>query len=506
MLHQWPSAIKHSAMAHSSENGTRSPSVKKTVVIGDLILDSFVEGAVRRISPEAPVPVLLPRTERDLPGGAANVAANINALGGHAILLGVAGEDAAGDRLLRCIGQLPWRHAPEILRSSRWQTPHKTRYCADGQHMLRVDREMEQGQGDLSTETRFRALFEAVAPGVGLAVISDYRKGTLSDATYRTVMDACRARNVPVLVDSKAADFSIFAGAALITPNLAELALAAQQPVVSEADAVRAARLLMKRQGITAAVVTMAADGMLVVEEDRFLHVPSAGRQLFDVTGAGDTVMAGFAVALGECATLHEAARFASAAAGVAVGRRATAIVSRHEVPEPKGWSGNAVLLPAGDAAGLKDLINRVAAWRSEGMRIGFTNGCFDIVHAGHLKLISEAAARCDKLVVAVNTDASVRMLKGPGRPVQPEAVRLEVISGLRGVAATVAFAEETPLFLIEAIKPDILVKGADYDLDAIVGARETLARGGEVVRVPLLEGCSTTASVERLRREGPEN
>lgn len=488
-------------MTYSSDNGIPSSSVKKTLVIGDLILDSFVEGIVRRISPEAPVPVLLPQTDRDLPGGAANVAANIDALGGHAILLGVAGEDEAGDRLLSCIGKLRWREAPRILRSDRWQTPHKTRYCADGQHVLRVDREREQAQEDLYTETRLRALLDAVVPDVGLAVISDYRKGTLSEATCRSMMDIFRERDVPVLVDSKATDFGVFAGAALITPNLAELALAARQSVVTQADALKAARLVMRRHGIAAAIVTMAANGMLLVEEDRSLHVPSAGRQLFDVTGAGDTVMAGFAVALAEGAALPEAARFASAAAGVAVERRGTAIIRRRDVSNLGAEDSDAALPQFADGADLQDLCLKVEAWRTSGFRIGFTNGCFDIIHAGHLRLIAEAATCCDRLVVAVNTDESVRKLKGPGRPVQPEAVRLKVISGLRGVAAAVAFAEETPLALIEAIKPDVIVKGADYEIDEIVGARETLARGGEVVRVPLLNGCSTTACVERLRR-----
>lgn len=489
-------------MTLGSDNSTRYPSTKKIVVVGDLILDSFVEGAVHRISPEAPVPVLLPKTELDLPGGAANVAANIEALGGHAILFGVTGEDAAGDRLLRCIAKLPWRDTPEILRSDRWQTPHKTRYCADGQHMLRVDREMWQGQqDDISTETRLRALYEAVAPIAGLAVISDYRKGTLSDAACRSVVDVFRARNVPVLVDSKAEDFGVFAGAALVTPNLAELALAARQPLATQVDAVRAARLLMSRYGIGAMVVTMAADGMLVVDEFRDLHVPSAGHQLSDVTGAGDTVMAGLAVALAEGSTLSEAAQFASAAAGVAVKQRGTTVVRRREVLDRDMEVGDAGLGSSGNILELQSLCQKVATWRSRGLRIGFTNGCFDIVHAGHLRLIADAAARCDKLIVAVNTDESVRRLKGPSRPVQPEEVRLKVISGLRGVAAIIAFAEETPIELIEALKPDVLVKGADYELGEIIGANETLARGGDVVRVPLLEGCSTTTSVELLRR-----
>lgn len=493
-------------MKHGPDREARFPPVKRTAVFGDLILDSFVEGVVRRISPEAPVPVLLSQAERDLLGGAANVAANIDSLGGSSVLLGVAGEDVAGDRLLTCIGRFPWAEPPTIIRSGLWHTPHKTRYCVDGHHLLRVDREMEQEISDLSLEAQFRVALEAAASAVGLAVISDYRKGTFSEATCRWVMDTFKARNVPVMVDSKATDFGTFAGAALITPNLAELARAVQQPVASKDDAVRAVRSLMERHGIAAAIVTMAADGMLVVEDERSQHIPAVDLQFFDVTGAGDTVMAGLAVALGEGATLPEAAKFASAAAGVAVGRRGTTIVQRDEIDIPTGEIDSPASLSAGDVAGLRDLCERVDAWRCKGLRIGFTNGCFDIVHAGHLKLISEAAACCDKLIVAVNTDASVRRLKGPGRPVQPEVVRLKVISGLRGVAAAVAFAEDTPLTLIEAIKPDVLVKGADYNLDSIVGASETLARGGNVVRVPLFEGFSTTAIVEQLRRGEESN
>lgn len=480
--------------------------VQKILVVGDLILDSFVYGDARRISPEAPVPVLLPLRECDLPGGAANVAANVDALGGHSVLLGIAGEDAAGDRLLKCIGNLPWREPPEILRSDRWQTPHKTRYCAGGQHLLRVDREREQGNEDCSAESRLRAACQAIELGVGQAVISNYGKGTLTELTCRSLMEMFRARNVPVLVDSKSADFGVFAGAALITPNLGELAVAAGRTVLTRADAVSAARHLMKRHRIAAAVVTMAADGMLVIQDDGHMYVPSSGRQIFDVTGAGDTVLAGLAVALCEGATLVEAARFASAAACVAVGRRGTTVVQRSDLSHSHEEKSAAVLLPAGNARDLKDLSDRVETWRSQGLRIGFTNGCFDILHDGHLRLIEEAAACCDRLIVAVNTDESVRILKGRGRPVQSESVRLRVISRLSGVAAAIAFGEETPRTLIEAIRPDVLVKGADYELDAIVGARETLARGGEVVRVPLLDGCSTTSTVELLRRGDESN
>ena len=256
----------------------------------------------------------------------------------------------------------------------------------------------------------------------------------------------------------------------------------------------------MSRHVIAAVVVTMAADGLLVVDEQRSLHVPSSDADLLDVTGAGDTVVAGLAVALGEGATLVEAARFANAAAGLAVARRGTSVIPRDDVSQPPQAAPARRTVFSGDAADLRELCGLVEFWRASDLRIGFTNGCFDVLHAGHLRLVAEAAARCDRLIVAVNRDSSVRKLKGPGRPVQSEEVRLQVMSGLPGVSAVVGFAEDTPLSLLETLKPDVLVKGADYELEAIVGAQETLARGGEVIRVPLLQGQSTSAIVKRLR------
>ena len=487
-------------MTNLPVNHVSSRSRGKTAVIGDLILDSFVDGVVRRMSPEAPVPVLVPRRERDMPGGAANVAANVEALGGCAMLLGVIGQDPAGDRLVSCLERSPWVHAPKIIRTGRWRTPHKTRYCADRRHLLRVDCELDEENSDLAVEGMFSTELKALMTDAGMALLSDYRKGTLSVARCAEVMGLCRARGIPVLVDSKASDWSVFSGAALLAPNLAELTRAAGEPIGSHDDAIAAARRLMSRHVIAAVVVTMAADGLLVVDEQRSLHVPSSDADLLDVTGAGDTVVAGLAVALGEGATLVEAARFANAAAGLAVARRGTSVIPRDDVSQPPQAAPARRTVFSGDAADLRELCGLVEFWRASDLRIGFTNGCFDVLHAGHLRLVAEAAARCDRLIVAVNRDSSVRKLKGPGRPVQSEEVRLQVMSGLPGVSAVVGFAEDTPLSLLETLKPDVLVKGADYELEAIVGAQETLARGGEVIRVPLLQGQSTSAIVKRLR------
>ncbi|MBB5751595.1 PfkB family carbohydrate kinase [Prosthecomicrobium pneumaticum] len=468
--------------------------------MGDLILDTFTQGEVRRISPEAPVPVLVCSEDTDIAGGAANVAANVEALGGHALLFGVAGDDAPGSRLIACLDRLPWATPPVIPRRAGWQTPHKIRYRAGAQHLLRVDYEAEGDQPEAFESAGLLAAVEAAAGAVRMAVISDYRKGTLAPAVCRGIMARLRQHGVPVLVDTKSTDLGPFAGATLITPNLGELAKSAGRPVGSLDEAADAARGLLVAHDIGAAVVTMGARGMLIVERDRHRHLPALARQLYDVSGAGDTVVAALAVALAEDMALDEATRFANTAAALAVEKPGTGVVTRGEVVARTAPPHAVPVLDASrDGAALRAL---VATWRASGLRVGFTNGCFDILHPGHLKIITEAAAHCDRLVVGVNTDHSVKRLKGPSRPVQPEDIRAMAVRGVPGVAAVVTFADDTPAALIAAIEPDLLAKGSDYTLDRIVGAVETIARGGTVLRVPLLDGHSTSGLIRTMTPE----
>lgn len=465
-------------------------------VIGDIILDEFIEGDVSRISPEAPVPVFCARAGHDIAGGAANVAMNIASLGGQAVLAGRVGTDDAGARVLACLAREPMVDCSFVQLDRETVTPHKKRYRAGGQHLLRVDREAETVASQ-AVEDALCTFLARVGPSLRHAVISDYAKGTCSPTLIGRILPILLGQGVRLIVDTKSTDLAAFAGAAVMTPNISELMRLAQQPLRGIDDVADCARGLLRRHGIGAAVVTMAEKGMLVVTPDQEHLLPAQARRLFDVSGAGDTVVGALVVALNEGATLREAAHFANRAAGLAVEKPGTSAVRRAEMDKATSLQG------AGQKVlGSAELAARVAQWRATGLRVGFTNGCFDILHEGHMALISEAAQNCDRLIVAVNADASVRRLKGPSRPVQSDRVRAIVLAGLPDVTAVTVFSEDTPAGLIAALQPDVLVKGADYAQADIIGAAETIARGGKVIRVALREGFGTSLALTRMLEE----
>jgi D-beta-D-heptose 7-phosphate kinase/D-beta-D-heptose 1-phosphate adenosyltransferase len=472
-------------------------SAARVLVVGDVMLDRFVYGGVDRISPEAPIPVMQVEREIAMPGGAGNVARNLAALGAKVSLFGIVGDDIAADQLDEALALEPGIDAQLVVDETR-RTIEKTRFIGSRQQLLRVDRE---NRGPPS-EDAVGALIAAAAEALqhcAVVVLSDYAKGAVSEPVIAALLKAATAAGKPVLVDPKGSDYSRYRGATLVTPNRAEAALATGEACDTDVSAVAAGHRLVQDAGIANVLITRGAKGMTLVQGgDAPLHLAAEAREVFDVSGAGDTVVATIAAALAVGRSLPQAARLANAAAGIVVAKIGTAVVHPEELrlalhmPDPHGIDAKVMTR--------QQARDRVALWRSRGERIGFTNGVFDLLHPGHLALLAEVRSECDRLVVAINADASVRKLKGDSRPVQDERHRAQLLAALTLVDAVVVFAEDTPIPLLELLKPDLLVKGGDYTVAQVVGGDLVRAYGGEVKVSRHVAGQSTTATIARLR------
>ena len=466
----------------------------RLLLVGDVMLDRYLVGAVERISPEAPVPVLHVQRSFNRPGGAGNVAVNIAAMGGVPDLIAAVGADDAG-RQLATVLEEDGVTGNGLVASATAPTTVKTRLLAGHNQIARFDEETPLT--DPATRDRLVALVQEHLPQADVAVISDYAKGVCDASVCRAVIDAARGRGIPVIVDPKGHDFSRYAGATVLTPNRAETAAVVGFPVRSPDDAVRAGQILRRDLGIDAVVVTLGEQGMAVVAADGSSVIPTQARQVYDVTGAGDSAVATLAVALGRGIELSAACFLANVAAGLQVARVGTSRVSWDEmvaaIEQQTVISGKKVVSHA-------ELREEVRRARAGGKRIGFTNGCFDILHHGHVALLEAAARECDLLVVGVNSDASVTRLKGAPRPFVPSPERQAVLAGLSAVAWVCEFDDDTPLRLIELVQPDVLVKGSDYAAESIVGADLVLGRGGRVITPLFVSNASTTTIVDRIR------
>lgn len=470
----------------------------RLLVVGDVMLDRYVHGAVERISYEAPIPIVAIRREESMPGGAGNVARNAAALGCRTVLVGLAGDDAAGAELGRTLADEPGVSARLVGDPSR-PTTEKIRYISSGQQLLRADRESTEPASP-GIEARLIATAKAALSECDLVVLSDYAKGALTPPAIQALIAAARAAGRPVVVDPKSRDLSRYAGADLVKPNARELAAATGLAVESDAEIEAAARAALTMAGADAILVTRAERGMsLITGSGEVLHLPAATREIFDVSGAGDTVVACLGAALAVGAPAGDAARLASLAAGIVVGKVGTAVAHRSDLLGALRRSR--LDAQAEKVLDLAAALDRVARWRAEGLRIGFTNGCFDLIHPGHLALIGQARAACDRLVVAINDDASVARLKGAGRPVQPAAARASVLAALGQVDLVLVFAEDTPVPLLERLRPDVLVKGGDYELSGVVGGDLVRGWGGKVLLADFVPGFSTTATIAKLAR-----
>lgn len=470
----------------------------RILVVGDLMLDRYFTGSVDRVSPEAPVPILNVRQTFLRPGGAGNVAVNVAAMGGHAVLLAAVGTDEAG-RQLREVLEADGVGCGELVVTGSIPTTVKTRLLAGHNQIARFDQEAVLDDAGVRAELVSRCV--RLVSTADVAVISDYAKGACDQAVCRAVIEAARGKGIPVIVDPKGQDFTKYAQATVITPNRAEATAVAGFAIRGPDDGLRAARLLRERFSIDSAVVTLGEQGMVVVSPRESAMIPTQAKQVFDVTGAGDSAVATLAVALGKGMPLREACFLANTAAGLQVSRIGTARIAWSEVEEA---IHRQAATARGKVVGRAELEAAVRQARAEGKRIGFTNGCFDILHHGHVALLEAAAQECDLLVVGVNSDASVTRLKGPPRPFVPASERLAVVAGLSSVGLVCEFAEDTPLDLIRALEPDVLVKGGDYAGKDVVGGDIVTARGGRVVTPVFVADASTTNIVDRIRTSRP--
>ena len=473
----------------------------RVLCVGDIMLDRFVYGIVDRISPEAPIPVLHVEHEASMLGGAGNVVRNLAALGAGGTLVAAVADDRAGQEV-RDLAAAEVGIAATLVTVGDRDTAIKTRYLAGTQQMMRVDRETV---APLSADTA-AAIVEAAAAAMvdcAVVVLSDYGKGVLCDAVVGSVIAAAKEAGRPVIVDPKGHDYSRYQGATVVTPNLKELQQATSLPVDSDENVGLAADELIEAFGFEFVLATRGRDGMTWVSKEgkgeHQSHLAAEARDVFDVSGAGDTVVAALAAGLAVGAGVDEAAALANVAAGIVVGKVGTAVAYAGDIAAAlhhQDLSG-----AEAKVMGLGSALDRVQVWRQQGQRVGFTNGCFDLLHPGHVALLTKASQCCDRLVVGLNSDASTARLKGDGRPVQGEAARAVVLASLASVDMVVVFADDTPIDLIESIRPEVLIKGADYSEDEVVGADRVKGWAGEVILVDLEPGHSTSATVARMAR-----
>ena len=468
----------------------------RVLVLGDLLLDLFVYGEIERISPEAPVPVLRARSSKYSPGGAANVAANIAALGAKPILIGVVGADQSAAELAAAIGGEEKGIAFRPVADASRRTIMKTRYIAGAQQVVRVDHE-DTHAIEGAIEDDVLAAFDAALPFCDVVIISDYAKGLFTDRVLRGAIDRARRAGRPVLVDPKRTSLADYRGASVIKPNRKELKAATGLPCHADEEAEHAAVQVIAETGAMI-LLTRSEQGMSLFRSHQApVHARAQAREISDVSGAGDTVIAVLAVAMAAGVDIEDAIRAANAAAGIVVGKLGTATVQVAELnreleTSDRGFQ-NRVL--DWDAAS-----RQREEWRKQGLTVGFANGCFDLIHPGHIALLAQARAACDRLIVALNSDSSIKRLKGQDRPLQSEQARAFVMASIAHVDAVTLFEEDTPLELIKTVKPDVLIKGSDYREDQVVGGDEVKSWGGRVVLADLVPNQSTTSIVKRSR------
>lgn len=466
---------------------------KRLLVVGDIMLDKYIWGEVGRISPEAPVPVVRATHQSQQPGGAANVAMNLSRLGAQTTVIGFTGGDESEAFLSESLNSNGI--SPHFVLSEGFPTITKQRILGGRQQMLRLDSERTdpRPQGD------YHRLIECVfaeLPGSHALVLSDYAKGVLTPQVCQALIQRARSLGIPVLVDPKSADFSRYRGATTVCPNLDELAAAAHVDTRDLKSVLDAAEAIIPALDVEFLVATLSDKGIALLRPGYRFIAPALARQVFDVSGAGDTVIAVLALSMASGLNPEIAIQLANVAAGIVVAKVGTVPVERYEL---LAALDSEVAHHAEDKViGRSELVTRVSQWKSRGERVVFTNGCFDLLHIGHITLLEQARRFGDRLIVAINSDASTRAVKGPNRPIVGERDRARVLAALGTVDAVVVFDETTPLETVLAIHPDVIVKGGDYHLETTVGAREVLSWGGQVKFIPLVDGFSTTSLIAR--------
>jgi D-beta-D-heptose 7-phosphate kinase / D-beta-D-heptose 1-phosphate adenosyltransferase len=464
------------------------------LVVGDVMLDKYVYGDVNRISVEAPVPIVAVDREVEMPGGAGNVLRNLTSLGAAAVFITVVGDDTAGSALTALIGG----HAnvePWLLVQGGRITTQKTRFFAKGHQLFRADREQTDPIHARLAERMIRIAVDAMA-ATSVTVLSDYGKGVLAGDVPTRLLEAARACGRPLIVDPRGVDFTRYAGADIVMPNRPELAAATGMPVDSEAAIVAAATALRQEFAFGAVVVTRGNDGMTLVDADGARHFPAEAAEIYDTSGSGDTALATLAAAVAAKLPLPVAVRLANIAAGVVVGKVGVAVAREAELlaavsPE---------LSATRKVVSLEEAAERAERWRHRGWRVGFTSGCFDLLHPGHLHLLNSARTGCDRLIVGLHSDDAARRVKGPSRPVQSQQARAEVLAGLASVDLVAIFDEDSPERLIRAVRPDVVITGGAGCMDDGIGVDLVREWGGMVTVADFLPGHSTQATLERIR------
>ncbi len=472
-----------------------SAAALRVLVVGDLILDEYLWGRTGRISPEAPVPVVEVQGEELRLGGAGNVINNLVALGCEIRVASVLGDDADGARLARMLEALGIGSDGLCLAPGR-VTSRKTRVLASHQQMLRIDRESCHPIA-AAEEAELLAALRAAAEGCGVILVSDYQKGVLSDGVLAALVSLGRERRIPVVIDPKGQNFAKYRGASVLTPNRREAQVAAGIEIRDEASLLAAGRQLRESLDLEALVLTRSEEGMsLFLRDGRHQHLATQAREVFDVSGAGDTVLAWLGAGLGCGLALEEAAHFANLAAGIVVGKLGTSTVNAAELRQAVALQG---VGEGSKLQGRESLAALLTGERRRGRKVVFTNGCFDLLHLGHVRYLQQARRLGDLLVLGLNSDASIRRLKGPKRPLIGETERAHIMAALDCIDFVTIFDEDTPLELLEALRPDILVKGGDYTPETVVGRELVESYGGRVELIHFVDGKSTTGIIEKI-------
>jgi len=466
------------------------------LVLGDVMLDRFIYGKVTRVSPEAPVPVLKQGDSKTVLGGAGNVVRNLQALGSQVYFISLVGNDSEGFEIREMLGSLEYGIESNLIVEKGRDTTVKIRFVADHQQVLRVDKEVTRNLNESSREKVLGAIREFIDSS-DVVILSDYGKGFFHPDILTDIIEISRKSNKPILVDPKGVDFSRYRGASLLSPNLKELSEATRSSVDSEEAIVVAAMNIINSCEVKAVLTTRSREGMSLVQASgKVNHLTAEAKEVFDVSGAGDTVISTMAAAIGAGASLIEAAEIANVAAGIVVGKVGTAVTySRdliHALHHQELSSAEDKVLDINSA------LDRVELWRRKGYKIGFTNGVFDLLHPGHLSLLSQAAANCDRLIVGLNGDTSVRCLNGE-EPVQNETARSAILASLEFVDAVIVFWDETPICLIEGLRPDVLIKGGNYKPEEVVGADLVKSYGGQVVLAEIVDVYKTNSKIAQI-------
>jgi len=469
----------------------------RILCVGDLMLDRYIYGQVERISPEAPIPVLRTQREAVTLGGGGNVVRNVVALGGQVDIVGVVGQDQAGYDLEKQVSSLPQVTSYLLTDNSR-PTTLKTRFVADGQQLLRTDHEISYPLSP-HMEKQILMRVKGSLDSAAILILSDYAKGVLTDFVVKEIIQMAADKERRVLIDPKGRNFCRYHGAYMLTPNRRELSESTGIAVRTVQEAEMAARQLIEEHKLQGILAKLGSDGVcLVMKNQPAQHFHATAHEVYDVSGAGDTVVAAMSLALAGGLSPAYGAELANIAGSIVVGKIGTAVVTHEELARElvrdQAYQSEEKIVPLAGAAEMAE------RWRKQGLKVGFTNGVFDLLHPGHLSLIRQARAGCDRLIVGLNSDASTKRLKGETRPIQNESARAMVLASLADVDAVAIFNEDTPLNLIKATRPAVLIKGADYSLDKVVGADLVAGWGGQVILATIVEGQSTTATIAKLR------